>query len=352
MTPASSMPPLDGATTGAAKEIDAQLARIRLPVSGYRFLSHLKVQTFGNAGFHRQWKHERPGTWTHFDLATWSEATDIPRSTLCRIRDRLVEDALLWYEADPDIPGRGRIGWNLNLQTWQPRQPSENWGGKRQKQASLPILTPGASGLINLETRLNRARLENSVADDPARLESLPDAKTSRLESAPASVPDVQTPRQRSRIRRKEEDTKEETTSLAADAAQGNLFQVIPIGKKQDKSLPADGSKKERAPYAHQDMLDVMKDALGHGPDGGEWEKWSTGFKRLKAYKVDTQELQDLIIAYRRRWPKADCNPQALYGHLGQLRYDVKHNSGSHPAVKMGGSNYGPGNDKYAHLYD
>ena len=138
---------LVGAMVRAAKEVNALLKKVDLPPKVTRFLRHLEDLTFGNAGYHQHWGHEAPGSWCHFDLLAWATELEVEKSGLLRIRRRLLEEGIIWFEADETQPGRGRIGWNLTYSEWLPLQgqgrrispigmaalhgQGRHWGGKR-----------------------------------------------------------------------------------------------------------------------------------------------------------------------------------------------------------------------------
>jgi hypothetical protein len=147
---------LVGAMTRAAKEVNALLKKVDLPPRVTRFLRHLEDLTFGNAGYHQHWGHTAPGSWCHFDLAAWARELELEKSSLLRIRRRLVEVGIIWFEAEESQPGRGRIGWNLVYSEWLPLQgQGRRWGGSRpgaghpSQQANIDILkAPGTRPAI------------------------------------------------------------------------------------------------------------------------------------------------------------------------------------------------------------
>lgn len=147
----ASVVPLVGCMTGASNTISEQLARIDMPPKVTRFLRCLERATFGWAGVHRTQGHAQPGTWCWFALTEWVERTAMSRSQILHLRQRLVEDGLIWYEPDETTHGRGRIGWNLNFAAWKPLQPGyRRWGGTRPG-AGRPRKPESAAGVVNLK---------------------------------------------------------------------------------------------------------------------------------------------------------------------------------------------------------
>ena len=129
-----SVVPLVGSMTGASNAVNEQLARIDVPPKVTRFLRCLERATFGWAGVHRAQGHAQPGAWCWFTLAEWVERTAMNSSQILHIRQRLVEDRLIWYEPDETTRGHGRIGWNLDFAAWKPLQPGyRQWGGARPR---------------------------------------------------------------------------------------------------------------------------------------------------------------------------------------------------------------------------
>jgi len=165
--------PLVGCMTGVANVVSEHLARVDLPPKVTRFLRCLERATFGWAGAHRAQGREQPGVWCPFVLAEWVEHTQMSRSQILHVRARLVEDRLIWYEADEAVRGRGRIGWNLDVALWKPLQPEyPRWGGARPG-AGRPRKGAAETGVVNLKNESEDMR--KGVA--PAR--STPDEKSS-----------------------------------------------------------------------------------------------------------------------------------------------------------------------------
>ncbi len=171
--------PLVGCMTGAANAVSEQLARIDLPPKVSRFLRCLERATFGWAGVHRAHGHAQPGAWCPFELAEWVERTQMSRSQILHLRQRLVEDGLIWYEPDETVRGCGRIGWNLDFANWKPLQPGyRRWGGARPG-AGRPRKQESAGGVVNLKI----------VHDDPLGRElpaaSVPGGNSSLQQAVP-----------------------------------------------------------------------------------------------------------------------------------------------------------------------
>lgn len=144
--------PLVGCMTGASNEVSERLALIDLPSKVTRFLRCLERATFGWAGVHRAQGHDQPGAWCWFALAEWVERTAMSRSQILHIRQRLVEDGLIWYEPDETTRGQGRIGWNLDFAAWKPLQPGyRQWGGARPG-AGHPHKRMPDGGVVNLKS--------------------------------------------------------------------------------------------------------------------------------------------------------------------------------------------------------
>lgn len=73
-------------------------------------------------------------TRSYFDLAYWSRAVRIPRSSLRRIILRLEERHILSYTPDLEEPGRGWLEWNMNLDEWLPYDLRRVPGGWEYKE--------------------------------------------------------------------------------------------------------------------------------------------------------------------------------------------------------------------------
>lgn len=324
-------------STHFANDVNDHLRTSCLTGAAWNVCSYILRHTFGDAGWHR--KEGRSEFSCFFDLAKWALALGMDKNTILRIRDRLIASKILLFAQT--APGEGIITWNLTFSDWQAydtryqkkQAPIDLRGDEATQDTPLNLRQFAKNGTLNLRV--------------PAQNDTLTYTSAS-LEVAQEVAP------QEALIKSYEnkEETKKER--IAADAAQGSLFPVLPIAKKASAVVPAVDSKKAPKAYAFQDLLDVMIDALGtdHGPQGGEWSKWSKGFQQLKGQQVDTHELQDLVIAYLRRCPGYECTPNAIYGNLGKLRRDVQKKSGGVTTAKIGANNYGPGNDELAYLYD
>jgi hypothetical protein len=95
-----------------------RLRQAKLGSRALEFCLHLHRQTFGNAGWHRQQGREE--WWCHFDLAIWARVLACEKSNLLRIRQALVKCQIIRFEPDEQYPGQGKIGWNLEVEDWQP----------------------------------------------------------------------------------------------------------------------------------------------------------------------------------------------------------------------------------------
>jgi hypothetical protein len=193
--------------TGAANAVSEQLARIDLPPRVSRFLHCLERVTFGWAGAHQQEGREHPGAWCPFRLSDWVERTGMTRSQILLIRQRLVEDGFIWYEADADRRGGGRIGWNLDVASWKPfAQEHPRWGGARPG-AGRPRKPVTEAGVINVKnTRKDALQAETGARAVPGGNSSLHlkepaiiNLKNPRDEAIQAKVPARSTPNQKSR---------------------------------------------------------------------------------------------------------------------------------------------------------
>jgi hypothetical protein len=106
-------------STNFANDLDDSLPLMRLGSRMLEFCSFLRRRTLGNAGWHRKNKHRE--TWCFFDLASWAEAFHENRSNLKRIISDLEAGNIIWFLPDPEHPGSGRIGWNVQVAEWTPR---------------------------------------------------------------------------------------------------------------------------------------------------------------------------------------------------------------------------------------
>jgi hypothetical protein len=102
------------------------------------------------------------------------------RSQILHVRARLVEDGLIWYQADERVRGCGRIGWNLDIATWKPLQPDyRRWGGARPG-AGRPRKSLTASRVVTLKNED-----ENAGQDEVSAL-SVPGGNSSLQHEKPA----------------------------------------------------------------------------------------------------------------------------------------------------------------------
>lgn len=180
--PASALSEPYGVMTGFAKDVEVAVGKCELPGKTNRFLSEMKVRSFGNAGWQKE--SERPSLWCFFDLAKWCEALNVSKSTLIHIRQRLEADGILTYEPDaPAGSGTGKLFWNTNLAQWKPLQSEYvRWGGNRKKQ----------SNIVHLNERRETTSREQSTPDIIASREQCKPAtdafKRTKAESSKGSA--------------------------------------------------------------------------------------------------------------------------------------------------------------------
>lgn len=103
------------------RDVAAYLGQARLGAAGQAFCAYLWQQTLGRTN--GQGICDESNAWCDFDLAEWSKAlgwTKAQRSNLLRIRATLLHRHIIRFIPDPLFAGRGRIGWTLSVEGWQP----------------------------------------------------------------------------------------------------------------------------------------------------------------------------------------------------------------------------------------
>lgn len=111
---------LFGCMTGYAKEVAEHIARAALSGNMHAFLMRVLVRSFGDAGWQRRQGSTEPGLWCPFDLASWAIDLHWQRQNVAKMRHQTVALGILRYEPDAEMPGRGRLGWNLDFDQWEP----------------------------------------------------------------------------------------------------------------------------------------------------------------------------------------------------------------------------------------
>jgi hypothetical protein len=256
--------------TRAAKEVNALLKKVDLPPKVTRFLRQLEDLTFGNAGYHQHWGHEAPGSWCHFDLTAWASELELEKSSLLRIRRRLVEEGIIWFEADETQPGRGRIGWNLVYREWAPLQgQGRRWGGKRagaghpRQQPDIDILKDDVSsptvqgkGQASIDTlkAVNQPGIDILKASNRVSIVIL--NQEANGEAAPEAVQEQASGALKNRYG-KEEETEERTERALA-----------PFTRDIPQSLPPMPSSGPPGPGSG-DVLEVLHASAGWKADAG-----------------------------------------------------------------------------------
>jgi hypothetical protein len=105
-------------STNLSNVVIERLRQAKLGSRAMEVCLYLHRQTFDNAGRHR--KQGREEWWCSFDLARWSRVLACEKSNLLRIRQALVDCQIISFDPDELHPGEGRIGWNLEVEDWQP----------------------------------------------------------------------------------------------------------------------------------------------------------------------------------------------------------------------------------------
>src|SRR5579859_1769774 len=112
--------PLLGCVTGYAKQVVRNIRRSAISGQLQNFLLEVYARSFGDAGYQRRAGLENPGGSCAFNNASWARELEMPRQHLYRLRVRAIEVGILFYDADPADPARGRLRWNLAFDEWQP----------------------------------------------------------------------------------------------------------------------------------------------------------------------------------------------------------------------------------------
>ena len=105
-----------------------KIVDMRYPPRIVKFLmKELRKGTFDSYGWHIKKKTSEYEC--IFQLASWARTLEWPKPTVIQVRTRLIKANVIWFTPDPDEPGYGMIGWNTNLDEWQPIGPK---GGARE----------------------------------------------------------------------------------------------------------------------------------------------------------------------------------------------------------------------------
>lgn len=321
--------PLVGSMMGASNTISEQLARIDVPPKVTRFLRCLERATFGWAGVHRAQGREQPGALCPFVLAEWVERTQMSRSQILHIRQRLVEDGLIWYEADEAVRGRGSIGWNLDVTAWKPLQPGYPLGGGTRAGAGRPRMTDAAEGVVNLKNE------DEGTGQDDAPALSMPGEESSLQLREEQRVVNLKTAQERvmssdvpARSTSEEESSLQLTTSGKKSSLQQAEFSSLQLeagsqdfkmttpalaetaqGAASDQTLRRRlRKKKTETPIVVSEMQGISKDRL---PDATMSDMAQgipvTDVKDLSASASETTE-QTTYWPSRQTWEQTDLD--------------------------------------------
>lgn len=151
-----------GYMAGHCKLITRAIRRAAMAHSLKDFCLEALERSFGNAGYQRLQGDEEPGLWCDFDLAGWAREMDWPRQSVYRAREQVIKLGVMRYAPNPDAPGTGRLGWNIQLDEWLPLQDAH----RRARYARV------GAGRPKQQTKSNPLRSVACEATDPAETES------------------------------------------------------------------------------------------------------------------------------------------------------------------------------------
>jgi hypothetical protein len=150
--PAGRVPPFSCSPT-LANEVNERLIHAKLSSRALEFCLLLHWHTLGNADGQRDLGH--PEWRCPFDLVTWARALAWDKSNLRRLRQRLEACHIIHFEPDPDEPGQGWLGWNLEVEDWQ------LYDGRRTRQSRQRARQQ--PGVVNSTRQEPRAGLSQQV---------------------------------------------------------------------------------------------------------------------------------------------------------------------------------------------
>lgn len=294
-----------GVMTGFAKDIELAVGKCELPGKTNRFLSEMKVRSFGNAGWQKE--SEQPSLWCFFDLSKWCEAINVSKSTLLHIRQRLEDDCIITFESDGPGTGTGKLYWNINLAQWKPLQSEYvRWGGNRKQ-----------SNIVHLNEKRESASREQSTVDAIASREQSQIAINAFKGTKAASYESSAGQAAQTSLRR---DTEEEYTNknVSANAPHIEQAQLLPIATETKKPVRASGSKKS---YIFDALYYKLVDIFGK-PLGGAKHYWhQTVLPGLREDGITPEQLEQAAKAYKERYASKGLafTVKAVFNNLSDL---------------------------------
>ena len=272
-------------STFASNDVNDHLRTVTLTGRGWDVCSYIHRQTFGYAVAKR--RNNESELTCNYDLAKWSLALGINKSTLLRIVQRLADCKIILLNK---TDGKGTITWNLSFQEWltyDVRHP------KKQRAIDLRVNTS-----LSESDTLNQCALDETIAlnqclpDDSHSLKSMAACVEARLEEV---APELKIS---SSFKNIEE---EEYPMGVAHATQGKLLssgmtdpelQAIPSPSHKPKTA---GYEKDKKARPRDPLWDASVQIFGYTPaTKGERGKWNSALKELREAEVTPSMLQRL----------------------------------------------------------
>ena len=313
--------------TGDAQIVYDKVADMLYPPRTAQFLlKALRQGTFDSWGY-----HEKAGTDVHtcfFHLATWAHMLECPKQTVLRTRDRLIQAKVIWFVPDPDEPGYGRIGWNMNLDEWEPIGPK---GGTREGAGNPRFSDPEYQANIhtlkdNNQTSVNTLKAE--IPSEHSHFESKTSFKVLKAESFEDNEGQVS---QVPLIRIKDPNKDTNNISLVGVATANTTETSSKSRRKKVVSFVDTDEHYKRALYLKKVIQSYAPHA--HLPDPGiqHMTKWRETFRLLIEINKHTPEEIKTAIDYLQtsdglHWRKYVLSADSLRKWITSILLEVEEN--------------------------